>query len=136
MVFLSDEIPCSLSLEMEETATSGRHGQLVLSSLRKFWTVKRKGKNELALSLQCQQVLMANTKGRHKLVCGLTCAPTVRQNRPPMAVLRSTGAVLQQGGGRGGVCGTTVQVHEKKGRSVDAACEPDVEVVWRWSQAQ
>ena len=119
VLFFSGEDPCSLSLQMEKTATPGSYGELVQSSPQQFWTVKKKGRNELAV--QSQQVPIG--KGRDKLVCGLTCAPTVRQNRPPTAASWSPGPVLQQGGRRSS--GWDYSLPAMMEQSV---CEPDLEV--------
>ena len=119
VLFFSGEDPCSLSLQMEETATPGSYGELVLSSPQQFWTVKKKGRNELAV--QSQQV--AVEKGRDKMVCGLTSAPTVRQNRPPTAASWIPGPVLQQGGRRSS--GWDYSLPAMMEQSV---CEPDLEV--------
>ena len=104
---------------MEETATPGRDGELVLSSPQQFCTVKKKVRNELAV--QSQQVPVG--KGRDKLVCGLTCALTVRQNRPPTAASWIPGAVLQQGGGSGSVRDYSLPVTMEQ-----SVCEPDLKV--------
>ena len=119
MLFFSGEVPYSLSLQMEETATPGRDGELVLSSPQQFCTVKKKVRNELAV--QSQQVPVG--KGRDKLVCGLTCALTVRQNRPPTAASWIPGAVLQQGGRRSSGWDYSLPVMMEQ-----SVCEPDLEV--------
>ena len=119
VLFFSGEDLCSLSLQMEKTATPGSYGELVLSSPQQFWTVKKKERNELAV--QSQQVAVG--KGRDKLVCGLTCALTVRQNRPPTAASWIPGAVLQQGGRRSSGWNYSLPVMMEQ-----SVCEPDLEV--------
>ncbi len=110
---------------MEETATPGSYDLLAMSPLQQSWKVKRKGQNELALTpqLALQSQLVAIGEGRHTLVCGLTSAPTVRQNRPPAAASWSPGAALQQGGGRGGAWGYSLPVTMEQ-----SVCEPNLEV--------